>query len=69
MSNALQSYKLSEEDGGSAVYFRVCPKCSRFVKADKTILVQGSGEEAIVHEPNATCKKHGRVEMPFMGYF
>ena len=41
--------------------------CGRIVKADKTIDVNGLGEW--VKKPNATCKKHGRIEMIFEGYF
>ena len=42
-------------------YYRVCPKCGRFVKPDPATRIpeyQGA-------EPNATCKKCGRVQMPF----
>ena len=43
------------------VFFRVCPKCRRFVKADdKTKMPEYQG-----NEPNATCKRCGRVQMPF----
>ena len=48
--------------GGSAyVYYRICPYCGRFVKTDDSSKGPDCG-------PNATCKKHGRVEMPFVGY-
>ncbi len=49
-----------------AMFIPVCPKCRCFVKADKEIMFNGLGE--IVEQPNATCKKCGRVEMPFMGF-
>jgi len=49
-----------------ATYLRRCPICMRFVKADKSILVNGLDE--IKDEPNATCKEHSRVKMPFEGY-
>ena len=52
-------------DGG-AQFVRVCPRCGRFVKADKKIRVNGA--EDLVEEPNATCSKCGRVEMPFEGW-
>ena len=56
--------------GGLATYMRVCPDCGRFVKADETAVFCGCpGEEETVSEPNATCKRCGRVEMPFMGFF
>ena len=43
------------------VYYRVCPKCGRFVKADKYTRIP----EYQRNEPNATCKKCGRVSMDF----
>lgn len=53
----------SEVDG--AIFVRVCPECGRFVKADKTLVLSLSGP---TKGPNASCSKHGRIEMPFMGY-
>lgn len=55
---------------GDACFFRVCPECGRFVKADDRIVVYGpDGDEWIDEDvPNATCKKHGRVKMPFEGW-
>ena len=47
------------------LFVAVCPKCGRFVKEDKTIEINGLGEYK--KEPNATCKKCGRVEMPCEG--
>lgn len=48
-------------DNEFAIYYKVCPKCGRFVKADDTTrLPEHQG-----NEPNATCKKCGRVQMPF----
>jgi len=53
---------------GGATFIPVCMKCGRYVKADKTI--KTSLEGCIKHgEPNAICKKCGRVEMNFEGYF
>jgi hypothetical protein len=52
---------------GGAVFERICPICCRFVKADREIMVNGLDE--IQKGPNAVCKKHGRVEMPFIGWF
>lgn len=43
----------------SPIYYRVCPICGRFVKADK----QSTIPEHL--ETNAVCKVHGRVAMPF----
>lgn len=50
------------DDTETASYIPVCPHCGRFVKADKQVKPNSN-------EPNATCKKCGRVEMPFEGYF
>ena len=53
-------------DGG-ATFVPVCEKCGRFVKADKAIEV--SEISGLKKKPNATCKKCGRVEMLFEGFF
>jgi len=53
-------------DGG-ATFVPVCEKCGRFVKADKAIEV--SEISGLKKQPNATCKKCGRVEMLFEGFF
>ena len=53
--------------GEGATFIPVCPKCGRFVKADESIRVKGM-DGNVVSEPNATCKKDGRVEMPFEGW-
>ena len=55
----------SECDG--ATFIRVCPRCNRFVKADEELIFRGDGQP--VHQPNATCRIHGRVEMPFVGFY
>ena len=60
-----QSYDGGGE--GSLVFVPVCPKCNRFVKADPSVKVNGLGE--LSEAPNATCAKHGRVNMRFEGYF
>jgi hypothetical protein len=52
---------------GGALFARRCPDCNRIVKADPTVLVNGFDE--VKEEPNAVCAKHGRVLMPFIGYF
>lgn len=53
----------SDPDGDGAFFFdRVCPVCGRFAKADSE---SSAGDIPI---PNATCKIHGRVRMPFGGY-
>lgn len=43
------------------VFWKVCPKCGRFVKADDAVKMP----EYAGNEPNATCKKCGRVKMDF----
>lgn len=48
-------------DENAPVFYRICPKCGRFVKADDQSRMPGVA-------PNATCKKCGRVEMPFMAW-
>lgn len=54
----------SDEMGGAA-FERSCPACGRLVRADKSIVFDGRGQPK---EPNATCKRCGRVAMPFLGY-
>lgn len=49
---------------GDAVFLPKCPHCGRFVKADESI---AANENGIAEEPNATCKRDGRVQMPFDG--
>jgi hypothetical protein len=51
---------------GGAVFVPVCSQCGRFVKADDTIIVNMDG---LAPQPNATCKRCGRVEMLFEGFF
>ena len=52
---------------GGALYSRRCPHCGRIVKADPSICVNGLDE--VVQWENADCRKCGRVEMPFEGWF
>jgi hypothetical protein len=51
---------------GDAIYAARCPECARFVKTDKS--AKRHGEHADLAEPNATCRKHGRVTTPFLGW-
>lgn len=51
-----------DDEEGVYLFTRVCPKCGRFVKADKTSKLCGSSE------PNATCSRCGRVRMPEEGW-
>lgn len=48
-------------DSDYAVYYRVCPMCGRYVKADPACRLP----EYLGADANATCKKCGRVQMPF----
>jgi hypothetical protein len=49
----------------SMVFYRVCPKCGRFVKPDdKAAMPEYAGDK-----PNATCKKCGRVQMEFCTWY
>src|SRR5690606_21598128 len=50
-----------------ATFIPVCPKCGRFVKADKTVSFR-EWDGSLVSNPNATCSKCGRVKMPFEGF-
>ena len=61
--------RVSYGDGasGKAQFVPVCPICGRFVRADDTIQIRG--EQVDFEQPNATCKKCGRVEMSFEGWF
>ncbi len=60
-----------------AWFVPVCPRCRRFVKADdrcKFLRFMGTdGAEPLlgdpgVPQPNAECRKCGRVTMPFEGF-
>jgi len=51
-----------------ATFIPVCIKCGRYVEADKSIKMTMDGG-LIEGEPNATCKKCGRTEMNFEGFF
>ena len=51
---------------GDRYYSARCPECARFVKCDREAsLMAGWGDVA---EPNATCKKHGRIKTPFLAW-
>ncbi len=54
-------------DEGIATFITVHEDCGLFVKADDNVQVNGLGE--LRDAPNATCKRHGRVEMIFEGFF
>lgn len=48
----------------SFAYFRVCPRCGRFVKSDDDCKMPAYQKS----DPNATCARCGRVQMPFLGW-
>lgn len=48
------------------IFIRVCPKCGRFVKADKIIKVNYYDQPV---GSNSTCSKCGRVEMVYEGIY
>ena len=52
--------------GEGMTFVPICPKCGRFVKADNKVFANGIDE--YIEQPNATCSKCGRIEMPFEGY-
>lgn len=60
------SYGEADSETGRAQFVPVCVTCGRFVTADKTIRF---GSHTIAPGPNATCKKCGRTEMLFEGFF
>ena len=53
--------------GEYARFVPVCVKCGRLVKADATIRFTYDGPP--VDQANATCKKCGRTQMLFEGYY
>ncbi len=51
------------DDG--ATFVPVCSKCGRYVKADESV----STNDNSVDNPNATCKRCGRTQMVFEGFY
>lgn len=49
---------------GGQVFSARCPVCARFVRVNKTAKVYV--EHAGLVEPNARCKRHGRVMTPWL---
>lgn len=47
------------------VFYRICPICGRYVKADE----KSKMPEYLGDNPNATCKKCGRVQMSFCTWY
>jgi uncharacterized OB-fold protein len=54
----------SPDQGMWQLWYRTCPKCGRFVKPDARTRIPEYQQD----EPNATCAKCGRVQMPFAGW-
>jgi len=63
------SYGELDDEFGRALFRRICPVCGRFVKADKTTTFRHPCGHSREDKPNATCAVHGRVTMPFEGYY
>lgn len=61
-------YGDSDSEFGRATFVPVCPQCSRFVKADDSMSFSYADHPGLNEKPNATCAKHGRVQMLFEGY-
>ena len=61
----MENERLISYNGG-AVFVRKCPRCGRYVQADKTIM--SSDESGLKDQANGTCAKHGRVKMLFCGF-
>ena len=61
------SYGKEGDECEGATFIPVCQNCGRFVKADATVTFTYDGPPA--DKPNATCKKCGRVQMYFEGYY
>ena len=53
---------------GPAHFIPKCPVCGRFVKPDAATPFRTRGDDDFEFGPNATCKQHGHVEMPFAGW-
>ncbi len=53
-------------DGG-ATFVPVCMKCGRYVTSDDSIVT--NDVVGLKDQPNATCSKCGRTNMPFEGFF
>ena len=67
MSHEYENLRRAVYGRNGPMFIPVCPKCGRFVKADGTYSF--SENSGIDHKkPNATCKKCGRIAMPFDGW-
>ena len=59
--------KLRHIHYGGLSFHVVCPTCGEPVEPDKSIGVDDNGD--YIKENNATCARHGRVQMPYDGKF
>lgn len=59
-------YGPEEEPGHGAHFIPVCEKCGRFAKADEIVEFNSDG---LKNSPNADCKKCGRTQMIFEGWY
>ncbi len=63
--NEYQGVRRIKTDDG-ATFIPVCETCGQFVKPDEELVFNGEGQP---HGANADCKKCGRVDMIFEGYY
>jgi len=56
----------SDDSGEAYCFIRMCGECGRYVIADNSIFFNGLKQ--YIEQPNATCKKCGRVKMPSIGW-
>lgn len=54
---------------GGACYNRRCPKCGRWTKAPKSVTHRETAEGTVYGKCGADCKKCGKVELEFEGWF
>lgn len=66
MTYEYENFRRVQYEGG-ATFVPVCPNCGRFVKADPTVSVS-AWDGRLANSANGTCKKCGRVSMPFEGF-
>lgn len=66
MSNEYEGVRRVVYGEEGALFVPVCPK-GHFVKEDEAVFV--NQETGVKRVPNATCKKCGRVEMIFEGFY
>ena len=56
------------KDGqGTIQFLPVCPNCGRYVKMDSSI--KWNEGKGLSNEPNATCKKCGRIRLESEGIY